>query len=338
MYLDRLRKLTVEPHEPCHLVSTTASTEIPFFQFLYDPKHIRAYGLEVKFNNTSARLEVDTGAGGLLISRTVAERAGLKPFSQSEMSGIGDQGYKPGYTAFADSIRIGNLDFKDCTVRVLDSRSVLGDTDGLIGMDVFSRFLVTLDYPMRKMLLGPLPPRPGEAIGAEPGLNTNDAESDDSGTSSEAAANGPHDRYVAPEMKDYTRVYRVGHDLILPAALNGAKLKLFILDTGAWATSISPQAAREVTKVHADHEMEIKGISGKVEKVFTADQITFTFGHMSQKVYDVASFDTSNISKSVGMDISGFLGAATLKLLTIHIDYRDGLVKFDYDANRGYKF
>jgi hypothetical protein len=84
--------------------------------------------------------------------------------------------------------------------------------------------------------------------------------------------------------------------------------------------------------------MEIKGISGKVEKVFTADQITFTFGHMSQKVYDVASFDTSNISKSVGMDISGFLGAATLKLLTIHIDYRDGLVKFDYDANRGYKF
>jgi predicted aspartyl protease len=338
MYLDRLRTLTVEPHEPCHLVSTTASTEIPFFQFLYDPKHIRAYGLEVKFNNTSARLEVDTGAGGLLISRTVAERAGLKPFSQSEMSGIGDQGYKPGYTAFADSIRIGNLDFKDCTVRVLDSRSVLGDTDGLIGMDVFSRFLVTLDYPMRKMLLGPLPPRPGEAIGAEPGLNTNDAESDDSGTSSEAAANGPHDRYVAPEMKDYTRVYRVGHDLILPAALNGAKLKLFILDTGAWATSISPQAAREVTKVHADHEMEIKGISGKVEKVFTADQITFTFGHMSQKVYDVASFDTSNISKSVGMDISGFLGAATLKLLTIHIDYRDGLVKFDYDANRGYKF
>lgn len=328
----------MEPHEPCHLVSTTAATEIPFFQFMYDPNHIRAYGLEVKFNNTSARLEVDTGAGGLLISRSVAERAGLKPFSQAEMSGIGDQGYKPGYTAFADSIRIGNLDFKDCTVRVLDSRSVLEDTDGLIGMDVFSRFLVTLDYPMRKMLLGPLPPRPGEAIGAEPGLNTNDAESDDSGTSSEAAANGPHDRYVAPEMKDYTHVYRVGHDLILPAALNGAKLKLFILDTGAWATSISPQAAREVTKAHADHEMEIKGISGKVGKVFTADQITFTFGHMSQKVYDVASFDTSNISKSVGMDISGFLGAATLKLLTIHIDYRDGLVKFDYDANRGYKF
>jgi hypothetical protein len=38
------------------------------------------------------------------------------------------------------------------------------------------------------------------------------------------------------------------------------------------------------------------------------------------------------------MEISGLLGATTLDLLTIHIDYRDGLVKFDYDPNRGYRF
>ena len=49
------------------------------------------------------------------------------------------------------------------------------------------------------------------------------------------------------------------------------------------------------------------------------------------------AFDTSRISKNVGMEISGFIGARTLRLLTIHIDYRDGLVKFDYDPNRGYR-
>jgi hypothetical protein len=38
------------------------------------------------------------------------------------------------------------------------------------------------------------------------------------------------------------------------------------------------------------------------------------------------------------MEISGFLGANTLDQLTIHIDYRDGLVKFDYDPNRGYRY
>jgi len=229
-------------------------------------------------------------------------------------------------------------------------------------MDVFSNFLVTLDYPMRKLVLGPLPPRPGEAAVAAPQLNTqndeadsaaepdsNDPQDQHSGTSSSPGAgshpagdkpepHGPYDRYIAPEMKDYTKVYRVGHDLILPAQINGAMIKLFILDTGAFATTISPSAARQVTTVHSDNSMTVKGISGNVNKVYYAGDLTLRFAHMSQRVQGAVAFDTSQVSNNAGMEISGFLGASTLYLLTIHIDYRDGLVKFDYDPNRGYKF
>jgi hypothetical protein len=83
--------------------------------------------------------------------------------------------------------------------------------------------------------------------------------------------------------------------------------------------------------------VEVHGISGKVEKVYSADDVTFRFAHLSQNVNGVIAFDTSSISKDVGMEISGLLGATTLERLTIHIDYRDGLVKFDYDPNRGYR-
>jgi hypothetical protein len=114
-------------------------------------------------------------------------------------------------------------------------------------------------------------------------------------------------------------------------AQNKSKLKLFILDTGAWATSITPTAAREVTKVRGDDSYEIHGISGKVEKVYAADDITFTFAGISQRIAGVPSFDLSSVSKSEELEISGFLGARTLQQVTIHIDYRDGLVKFDYD-------
>ncbi|MGD0548137.1 MAG: hypothetical protein ABR991_09985 [Terracidiphilus sp.] len=274
-----------------------------------------------------------------------------------EVSGVGDQGYKPGYSAYADSIRIGNLEFQDCVVSVMDSRSTLPDVDGLIGMDVFSRFLVTLNYPKHKLLLGPLPQRPGEAT-ATLTLKTRDVEPDESDETNEphevekqdnnAASSsatitavknaspvnnphGPYDRYIAPEMKDYTKVYRLGHLLILPAGLNQEKIRLFILDTGAWTTIISPQAAREVTKVSSNYSLQVKGISGDVKNVFTANEITFRFAQLSQKVNGVISFDTSKLSKDTGMELSGFLGASTLNLLTIHIDYRDGLVKFDYD-------
>jgi predicted aspartyl protease len=370
MYLESLKKMAAEPHKPCHLVSATESAEIPFVEILRDATHRRAFGLEVGLNGHKSRLEIDTGAGGLLVGRSVAEHAGLKPFSEAEMSGIGDKGYKPGYSAYADSIRIGGLEFQNCQVRVLDSRSVLDDVDGLIGMDVFSNFLVTLDFPMRKLMLGPLPPRPEEAPAA-PALKTGEGEHEDPEATSEASAktdedkpadkaakpggpaeaqssaspappktasHGPYNRYVAPEMKSYTPVFRVGHNILLPAAINGGKHKLFILDTGSWTTIISFEAAREVTKVHSDDRLQVHGISGQVAKVYIADDVTFQFAQMAQKTQEVVCIDTSKISKNMNVEISGFLGATTLELLTVRIDYRDGLVKFDYDPHRGYQF
>ena len=119
-----------------------------------------------------AHLQIDTGAGGLVISRSVANHAGLKAFSQNEVAGIGDEGLRAGDTAYADSIRIGNLEFQNCQVQVMDKGNLPGDVNGLIGMNVFSRFLVTLDYPMRKLLLEPLPPRPSEQAAAPQKLNT----------------------------------------------------------------------------------------------------------------------------------------------------------------------
>ena len=355
-YLEHMQKLALTPRKPCKLVSQTKATQIPFAYLMQDAVHIESFGLEVKLNDHNARLEIDTGAGGLLVTRSVAKRAGLQAFSQSEIGGIGDEANRKGYTAYADSIRIGDLEFQNCAVSVIDNRFMPGDIDGLIGMDVFSQFLVTLDYPMRKLSLGPLPLRPGEDPASAGKLKTENDDEDDEEQASEKPArpqvasppadaaaekppaHGPYDRYIAPEMKDYTKVYRVGHDLILPAALNASKIKLFILDTGSFTTSVSPDAAREVTKVHGDSSSSVKGISGDVKKVYSANKIVFRFANLSQEVDDVLAFDTAKLSKDDGMEISGLLGATTLNLLTIHIDYRDGLVKFDYDPKRGYHF
>jgi predicted aspartyl protease len=345
-FLEFLKKSAAEPRKPCRLVSKTTSTQLPFTYLMEDAYRIRAFGLDVRLNNEKARLQIDTGAGGILVSRSVAERAGLKAVSQAEMGGIGSQGYKPGYTAYADSIRIGDLEFQDCAVRVLDSRNVV-DQDGLIGMDVFANFLVTLDYPMRKMGLDPLPPRPGEEA-APASLESNqptggtaeEEASDEASAKSSAAApkpHGPWDRYIAPEMKDWTPVFRVGHELMLPVSLNRKVTKLFILDTGAFSTSVTPEAAREVTKVHpAGDQLTVKGISGEVKETYLADNLTFYFANLGQPAVETPAFDLSSISRNSGMEISGLIGANTIALTTLRIDYRDGLIHFDYNAHRGY--
>lgn len=337
--LDALKKRAEEPHKACRLASQQTSTAIPFTSIMADGTHIRAFGLDVKLNNRGARLQIDTGASGLVISRSVAQKAGLAEFARSESGGIGDGGEKASYIAYVDTLHIGSLEFHDCAVTVLDSRNVV-ESDGLIGMDVFDKFLVTLDYPMRKLSLDPLPKRPDEAAQQAPSLNTGPAEEPakggDSGNTQNTATHELENRYVAPEMKDYFPVYRVGHQLLIPTALNKSALKLFVLDTGSFTTSISPEAAREVTKVHSDDRVTVKGISGKVAKVYSSDKITFRFANLSQEVDDVVTFDTSSIGRNLGLEVAGLIGATTLSQVTMHIDYRDGLVKFDYDRNRGY--
>ena len=280
----------------------------------------------MKVNDHGVRLQIDTGASGLLISRSMAERAGLTEFSKMQLGGVGSQGEKDGYIAFADSIKIGALEFRDCAVRVLNSRNVV-DSDGLIGMDVFSNFLVTLDYPMRKLALAPLPVRPEDAAAAKPALETEEEQT---------PVRGPHNRYIGPEMKDWTPVYRQGHQLMIRATLNKTSEKLFILDTGSFSTTISSEAARELGKLHVEDRMTIHGISGKVDKVYYADNVTFHFANLAQKADEAFAFDTSNLSKHTGLEVSGFIGITTLAQLTMHIDYRDGLVKFDYNPNRGF--
>jgi hypothetical protein len=44
----------------------------------------------------------------------------------------------------------------------------------------------------------------------------------------------------------------------------------------------------------------------------------------------VTTFDLSHLSDNTGTEISGILGFATLHMLEIRIDYRDGIVDFTY--------
>jgi hypothetical protein len=117
-------------------------------------------------------------------------------------------------------------------------------------------------------------------------------------------------------------------------SLNGAKEKLFLVDTGAGLMSISPAAAREVTKVDGDSNMHVYGVSGEVDKVFSTRKFTLRFAYIALPVDSMTAFDTTSLSHSTGIEVSGFLGAPVLNRLVMHIDYRDNLIKFDYDEKK----
>jgi len=305
----------------CKLVTAVKSTQINLQPLMLDAKRIRDYGLSVNINGTGTKLLLDTGAGGIVVNTKVAEKAGLRRIVEMNASGIGSKGAASGYIANADSIKIGELEFQGCPVHVIDKKRALGD-DGLIGADVFEDFLVDIDFPNQKFRLSELPPLPDEKV-REVAL-----------ASQEGMAERLHDRYIAPEMKDWERVFRFGHDLLIWTSVNNTPVRLFLLDTGAFDNLVSEATAREVSKVHGDSDMIVKGISGRVDKVYRTGELNIRFARFQQKRPDFVAFDLTRISDEEGVEVGGILGIGMLWLLEMKIDYRDGLVNFKYDENR----
>jgi tetratricopeptide (TPR) repeat protein/predicted aspartyl protease len=320
--LSVLQEIAGQSHRTCRQVNQVHTTQTKLEPLMNDAHNMHGYGLSVNLNGANAKLLLDTGAGGIIVDRKIAEKAGIKPLVQTEIGGIGSKAGSGGYLGFADTIKIGELEFHDCMVRVVDKRSVFDD-DGLIGADVFQHYLVDINLPDAKFGLSELPVDPKDAGDSPASLE-----------SSAAGKSAWHDPYLSPEMKDYSGVYRVGHMLLIPTSLNGKPPRNFLIDTGAFDNTIDTNAAREVTKVHGDDEDIVKGLNGKVAKLYTADKVKIRFSRFEQDRNDLIAFDLSNISNNVETEVSGTLGFAMLRMLDIKIDYRDGVVNFTYDKNR----
>lgn len=323
-YLTALADSIKTAKSDCRLVTRVASTRIDLNRLFLDPERTRGYGLTVKVNGISSNLILDTGARGILINSKIAEKAALRRVVDQGIWGIGDKGAAKGYVGYvgyAESIKIGELEFQGCYVEVIDKKRMMGE-DGLIGADVFEDFLVDIDFPNAKLRLSELPALPDEGT------------KQISLRSSDNRADRLHDRYITPEMKSYERVFRFGHNLLITTYVNRSAPKLFLIDTGGFDNLMSLATAREVTKVYGDSNTNVQGLSGAVYNVYRTHALSLTFGKLRQRSDNVVAFDLTDISDNLGTEVSGMLGFAMLKLLDIKVDYRDGLVSFTYDEYR----
>ena len=347
-YADRLHAILEAKNGGCRLMPSTATTTtLPFKLLMKDANRFYGVGFDVKINNKAqARLELDTGASGILLDRGAARKAGLVPVTSDSIGGLGDAKDMKGYWAYADDLRIGTLEFKNCMVEVSDKRSIV-DTDGLIGADVFENYHVQLDFPLRQMTLSPLPARPGKIAVAHASLNA-------SGVGDAAAASAPQnastkatgetaslpsihytDRYVSPEMKSWSPFARFGHQILINGYLKDQQPRLFLLDSGANISILATPAAKSVGKIHGDSLDQVTGLNGRVDKIYTANNVDVIFAGLRDPFQQVLVMNLDSLDKSDGTDVSGIIGLDTLLMLSIDIDYRDGLIHLVYDPKHG---
>lgn len=330
--LDFLKAARAEKAALCRPVSNATATRSSLVPIAFSSGTWQGSGLSVDINGKTSRLLLDTGASGVLISSRFASLAGLKPVSDVAMGGIGDKPDTTAHVAYADSVKIGEMEFHNCPLYIVDRLPTA--VDGIIGTDVFANFLIELDFPTSTLRLSQLPPHPGEEPSKAALSTTENAGAESETKSSESSTEAPgsryQDRYVAPEMHNYVQAFRLGHYLLIPTTIDDRAQKLFVLDTGSFDNTISTAAAQEVTKIHRAPRIDVKGMNGSVKKVYLADRVTLDFGHLRQTVPNMVAIDMTGTSRAAGTEISGTLGMVMLRLIKVRLDYRDALADFQY--------
>jgi tetratricopeptide (TPR) repeat protein len=276
---------------------------------LMDGRRLTGGSLPIKIEGAKADLRFDTGAGGITLGSRFAERAGIQRLADGEISGIGNGPAVKGWIGYAPNVQIGDLTLRNCIVHVPEKGSA-DDSGGLIGADVFRRFLVKINFAGQSLDLDPLP---GPAWDGHSSAN----------------------RYEGPELAGFSQMLIVHHYLLIPTLISqstkGEQTQgLFLLDTGSELNMISTNLAPAIAKVHGSLD-RVRGISGKVKNVYEADKIVLQFATFRQLNLDLTSFDLTGFSRGAGMEFSGIMGLPLIGMFaSVTLDYRDGCVKFDY--------
>jgi tetratricopeptide (TPR) repeat protein len=280
-----------ENSQSCQVLPAVGSATLPLLASTEDKKHhIYRYQLDVQLPQSNAKLLVDTAASGLYISKALAEQNNLHPDADA-----------PEGAVHIDSVRIGPLEFRDCTVGVSDT-PFPDKADGVIGTDFLASYLITLDFQLKRLTLAPLPPQPGLL---------------------------PGDRSVARELKDFVAVYHRRQYLLLPVTFNKKSRKLFVLGTGMPYTAMSSEAAHSVSNLKTNFTNSERTASG-VKEEFYRDNFDLQLANLPLIQHRrIVEFDLSAIDQSAGFQVAGVLGLDILHSLVLHLDYRDGVVKFD---------
>jgi hypothetical protein len=199
----------------------------------------------------------------------------------------------------ASSLEIGDLAFNNVIVSAFRSAKD-SDIDGLIGVDVFSRFLVTIDFQRAELTLDP---KTGEA----------------------PTYDEPQDAPALPA--GFFRAPRIGPHLLLLTTVNDSPRHLFLMDSGSSANLIDTAVAGEVCKVHGDEMTFLRGVQGRVNDISRVDRITLAFAGFRQENLNLISLDMERQGDGFGTAIGGIIGMPALWNLKVTIDYQAGAVR-----------
>lgn len=111
-------------------------------------------------------------------------------------------------------------------------------------------------------------------------------------------------------------------------ALNNRQRNLFVLDTGMRTSTIAQPVADLASKGQKSATSPLQTTSGATIQVYR-NAFDLQFANLQQHQDHIVALDSSATEQKLGMQLGGLLGSDLLHAMVIHLDYRDGLAKFE---------
>jgi tetratricopeptide (TPR) repeat protein len=285
-----LLPLLSENSQTCKVLPTIPSATLPLLPSREDGRNIDGFRIDAQLGKSRVKLELDTAASGVYITRELAQENGLN-------QGAND----PQGTVRLDSLKVGPLEFRDCLVGVSDT-PFPGKADGYIGTDIFASYLVGIDPRAERLTLDPLP---------------------------KLTSVVPGDRPSVPELAGFTPVYHRRQYLLVPVTLNGKSRSLMVFDTGMRFSTMRPDIAHSISNMKVNFTNTFQTTSGPPQHVYR-DTFDFQFANLAMNhLGHILEFEPAAIDHNAGFEVGGLLGFDILRQLALELDYRDGLVRID---------
>ncbi len=250
------------------------------------------------------RFLVDTGATSTVISNELIDQLKIPVIASAVAKCVGGTGKTATHLCKAAKLRFGPVEISNLPVSSFDNKIFQGLIDGVLSTSDLADFLITLDYPGQRILLEPRGPEKGDKI-----------------------------RPVLPI--DVTKLdFRIfGNLILLPVSINGHVNRNFLFDTGAVMSALSKRQAsflgvNEETP-NAKVDIEFAGACGIAHSVLGVDKVLLSLGKIKQDYAKILAIHLGEISKEVGSEISGILGADFYSKRVVKIDYRQGTIRIE---------
>lgn len=243
-----------------------------------------------------ANFLIDTGASSVVLDRSLAEEIRLLPVGSAQLLGAGARSAK-GKLGRLPSLRLGATEVRNIPVVVTDlhgSERLSESFDGILGSEFLQHFIVTLDYPKRRLFL------------------------QKAGTRASGAPAGT-DRRVA----DLPLCLTPGGLVVVPMEVpSGGKVLLF-LDTGAAETALalSRRAAIRIGVAPSGRGDRYLGVGGRyLASPILLPEVRFA-GFSAHNVSGVIAPFPEQIEQGEGLPLAGFLGSGFCRPFRVTIDF-----------------